>query len=191
MGISQLVLDILKHCRHQRLPGLRLWLFITIALETSMRMMEILSIRLEEIHFEQSFIHIPKAKAGAREQPLSRRLARILKEYRASYCTAQQEWLFPSESSRTGHRVTLRKGFRRIVKAAGLDEEKVVRHTLRHTAITHLVQSGVDLPTVKKISGHKTLQMVERYTHANKDHLLSALDKLAARYIGSFDTQNA
>ncbi|WP_202944828.1 tyrosine-type recombinase/integrase [Nitrosospira multiformis] len=31
-----------------------------------------------------------------------------------------------------------------------------MRHTLRHTAITHLVQAGVDLPTVKRISGHKT-----------------------------------
>ena len=38
------------------------------------------------------------------------------------------------------------KPFRRIVKAAGLDPALVVRHTLRHTAITHLVQAGVDLP---------------------------------------------
>ncbi len=35
------------------------------------------------------------------------------------------------------------------------DIKQVVRHTLRHTAITHLVQAGVDLPTVKRISGHK------------------------------------
>ena len=37
----------------------------------------------------------------------------------------------------------------RCVKRAGLDPTQVVRHTLRHTAITHLVQAGVDLPTVK------------------------------------------
>jgi len=29
-------------------------------------------------------------------------------------------------------------------------------------AITHLVQAGVDLPTVKRISGNKTMIMVER-----------------------------
>ena len=68
----------------------------------------------------------------------------------------------------------MRTPFHRIVKAAGLDPTQVVKHTLRHTAITHLVQSGVDLPTVKRISGHKTLAMVERYSHQNGEHIQSA-----------------
>jgi len=62
-----------------------------------------------------------------------------------------------------------------------LDPSQVVRHTLRHTAITHLVQAGVDLPTVKRISGHKTLAMVERYAHANGAHIQLAMDKLESR----------
>jgi site-specific recombinase XerD len=48
-------------------------------------------------------------------------------------------------------------------------------------AITHLVQAGVDLPTVKRINGHNTLAMVERYTHANGDHIQSSTDKLEGR----------
>ena len=76
----------------------------------------------------------------------------------------------------------IRKPFRRVVIAACLDPDQVVRHTLRHTAITHLVQAGVDLPTVKRISGHKTLIMVERYAHANGAHIQSAMDKLDRRY---------
>lgn len=68
----------------------------------------------------------------------------------------------------------IRKPFRRVVSAAGLNPDEVVRHTLRHTAITHLVQAGVDLPTVKRISGHKTLIMVE--------HIKAAMDKLENRY---------
>ena len=75
----------------------------------------------------------------------------------------------------------IRKPFRRVVEAAGLDPDQVVRHTMRHTAITHLVQAGVDLPTVKRISGHKTLAMVERYAHQNGAHIESAMDKLQAR----------
>ena len=62
--------------------------------------------------------------------------------------------------------------------AAGLDPKQIVRHTLRHTAITHLVHSGVDLPTVKRISGHKTLAMVERYSHANGAHIQAAMARL-------------
>ncbi|MDX1919075.1 MAG: tyrosine-type recombinase/integrase [Candidatus Caenarcaniphilales bacterium] len=64
---------------------------------------------------------------------------------------------------------------------AGLDPRQIVRHTLRHTVITHLVQAGVDLPTVKRISGHKTLIMVERYSHQNHEHIQSAFAKLKDR----------
>jgi len=65
-----------------------------------------------------------------------------------------------------------------VVKNAELDPTQVIRHTLRHTAITHLAQAGVDLPTVKRISGHKTLAMVEKYAHQNGAHIQAAMDKL-------------
>lgn len=65
--------------------------------------------------------------------------------------------------------------------AAGLDPREVTRHTLRHTAITHLVQSGVDLPTVQRINGHKTLAMVARYSHQNGDHIQAAMEQLQER----------
>lgn len=57
--------------------------------------------------------------------------------------------------------------FQGAVIAAGLDPKQIVRHTLRHTAITHLVQADIDLPTVQRISGHKTLQIVACYNHQN------------------------
>ena len=130
--------------------------FITIGLETAMRKMEILSIRLKHIDICKRIIYIPNSKTGAREQPITNRLAEFLGEC-VDKAGPRQEWLFPSSKSRTGHVVNIEKPFRRAVKAAGLNPEDVVRHTLRHTAITHLVQAGVDLPTVKRISGHKTL----------------------------------
>jgi integrase len=66
----------------------------------------------------------------------------------------------------------------RAVIAVGLDPKQVVRHTLRHTAITHLVQADVDPPTVKRISGHKTMAMVERYAHQSGTHIAEAMEKL-------------
>jgi integrase len=42
-------------------------------------------------------------------------------------------------------------------------------------------KAGVDLPTVKRISGHKTLAMVERYSHQNGAHIQAAMDRLQAR----------
>lgn len=155
--------------------------FIVVALETSMRRMEVLSIRLEHIDIARRSIYVPEAKAGAREQPITGHLADFLVGYLKA-ASPGQVWLFPSETSAAGHVVSIEKAFSRVVTAASLDPGQVVRHTLRHTAITHLVQAGIDLPTVQRISGHKTLAMVARYAHQNGTHIREALEKLEARY---------
>ena len=155
--------------------------FIVIGLETAMRKMEILRIRKEDVDLQRRIISIPQAKAGSREQPITQHLAEFLE----SHIAMQPEgtpWLFPSEAAKDGHTTDVRKAFRRVVETAGLNPDEVVRHTLRHTAITRLIQAGVDLPTVKRISGHKTLIMVERYAHQNGEHIQAAMDKLQDRY---------
>ena len=55
-------------------------------------------------------------------------------------------------------------------------------HDLWHTAASHLIMSGVDIRTLADILGHRTLQMVQHYTHLLHDHKLTAIDK-----IGSLD----
>jgi hypothetical protein len=42
--------------------------------------------------------------------------------------------------------------------------------------------AGVDSFTIKQFSGHKTIQMVERYTHPTNPHLKRAMEKLEAQY---------
>lgn len=153
--------------------------FILIGLHTAMRRMEILSIRWEHVDLSRRVIHIPVAKAGARDQPITQPLADYLAALRVIAPGAV--WVFPAEDSASGHRVAIETPFRRVVAAAGLNPHEVTRHTLRHTAITHLVQSGVDLPTVQRISGHKTLAMVARYSHQSGEHIASAMDRLSER----------
>ena len=155
--------------------------FIHIGLGTGMRKSEILSIRLEHIDTVRRCIYIPHAKAGAREQPITASLATFLTQYR-EMLPIGAVWLFPSLTARSGHTVDIQKSFRRVVERAGLNAREVVPHTLRHTAITHLVQAGIDLPTVQRISGHKTLSMVVRYAHQSGAHIQTAMEKLEARY---------
>ena len=146
-----------------------------------MRKSEIVSIRREHIDLDAGTIFVPSAKSGPRTQPISADLASFLAGHNATL-PEDTPWLFPSPDARHGHTVDVRKAFMRSVRAAGLDPKQVVRHTLRHTAITHLVQAGVDLPTVKRISGHKTMVMVERYAHQSGAHIAEAMDRLDDRY---------
>lgn len=169
---------LLEAAKHDQNP--EIYSFIMIGLETAMRRMEILSIKLADIDIHRRTIHIPKAKAGTRQQPITSHLAEFLQPF-INNAAPEQQWLFPARSA-SGHVMNIEKPFRRVVATAGLDPKQIVRHTLRHTAITHLVQAGIDLPTVKRISGHKTLQMVERYSHQNGAHIQMAMDKLEQRY---------
>lgn len=154
--------------------------FVLIGLRTGMRHTEILSIRREHCHLDRKVIWIPQAKAGAREQPITDDLAQYLAT-RLEMLPSGSPWLFPSPASRTGHAHTIRKAFRRSVHRAGLDPDVVTPHILRHTVVTHLVQAGVDLPTVQRVSGHKTLAMVARYAHQNGEHIQVAMAKLETR----------
>lgn len=155
----------------------QLYLFIKVGISCGMRMSEILSIQIEHINLAGRTIYIPRAKAGARPQHISGSLASYLAFYLKQYCSHDQKWLFPSEKSPSGHRENLTKIFRKAVKKAEITKP-VNRHTLRHTAVSLLVQAGVDLPTVMRISGHKTLRMVERYAHQNNSHIQNALDNI-------------
>ncbi|MEE8273955.1 MAG: tyrosine-type recombinase/integrase [Alphaproteobacteria bacterium] len=70
------------------------------------------------------------------------------------------------------------KPFQRAVVRAGLDPSLYTPHVMRHTAITNLVKAGVDLPTIQRISGHKTLAMVLRYTHVHGAHIDTAIQAI-------------
>ena len=46
-------------------------------------------------------------------------------------------------------------------------KNKVVTHTLRHTVLSHLAMNGESVYTIKSISNHKSIQMLERYVKLN------------------------
>lgn len=163
-----------------------LWLFVAIGLGTGMRHDEITAIRWTEVDFARRRIFIPHAKAGSRDQPIPVQLADMLEAERKQ--AAQPDgWLFPArtKSAKQGRRRYLDTSFRRAVIAAGLDPRVVTPHVMRHTAVTRLVRAGADIPTIMKISGHKTVAMVLRYTHVDSAHIDAAAAALGMEFRGT------
>lgn len=156
-------------------------LFVAFGLGSAMRHREILATRYDQLDIANRRIFIPNAKAGARVQPLTETLLRTIAANQYARRGDPKEWIFPSAQpaqSKAGHRTNMARQFARAVTAAGLDPARVTPHTMRRTAITRLVKAGVDLPTIQRISGHKTLTMVLRYVHLNDRHIDTALRQL-------------
>lgn len=162
----------------------RTWLFVAIGLNTAMRHSEILRIRRDDIDLAERRIYIERAKAGQRVQPITASLAQALERIDNRHSS---EWLFPAtkRDTKTPYRRDMGRQFERAVIRAGLDPRKVTPHVMRHTGITRLVQAGVDIPTIQKISGHKTIAMVMRYVHLSDEHID---DSIAAIDTGFLDT---
>ena len=64
---------------------------------------------------------------------------------------------------------------------SALEEAKIEGYTWhcnRHTFASRLVMARVDLRTVAELLGHRTLQMVMRYSHLAPEHQVSSVDRL-------------
>jgi integrase len=92
------------------------------------------------------------------------------------------EIVFPSTNEKKMGRIS--NTFAKSVNELGLNDGisdrrlKTVFHTLRHSCASWLVNSGVELPVVAKILGHKTLTMTMRYAHVNDTSVKNAMNLL-------------
>lgn len=81
--------------------------------------------------------------------------------------------------------VTLNHHFKRAADAAGL---RITPHGLRHAFASGLVRAGVDLPTVQRLLGHRSIQTTIRYaSHAPSDAVHGAIRALEVSRGGHAD----
>lgn len=157
----------------------RIWLFIMLGMHTSLRHSEILSARFEHFDPVRRRLRIQVKGGRWREQPLTRTITEILERERAM-AEDLEGWIFPSTHSHGGSACSMKAAFRRAVIRAGLNPKKVTPHTMRHTAITEMAESGAEARTIQAFSGHKSKEMVWRYTHARDQRINEAMDRFEA-----------
>jgi integrase len=69
-----------------------------------------------------------------------------------------------------------RPAWHRTLKDAGIKGLRF--HDLRHEAVSRLVEAGLSDQEVAAISGHKSMQMLKRYTHLRAEDLVERLDQV-------------
>jgi integrase/recombinase XerD len=71
---------------------------------------------------------------------------------------------------------SVRYRIHKYYQEAGIKKKASV-HTLRHTFSTHQVASGLPLPQLKEILGHRQLETTYKYVHLVKTGLRENMEK--------------
>ena len=137
---------------------------ITWAVETAMRRGEIAAMRWEHLDSRARVLLIPETKNGTpRRVPLSTTALGVLDGLPRRIDS--QVWDMRPDS--------ISQAFERVCGAAGIDG--LTFHDLRHEATSRLFEKGLNPMQVAAITGHKTLQMLQRYTHLRAEDLVVML----------------
>ena len=161
----------------QCIPSRKQRMLLTTMYATGMRVGEAVRLRVSDIDSRRMTILVARGKGNKqRLVPLSQKL---LTELRLFWQTHRNPvWLFPSRRpdqpltapapGRTLQRAKLRAGLKR----------RFSTHVLRHTFATELLEAGVDLFSIQKILGHRSLSTTATYTHVRRSHLQEACQSL-------------
>lgn len=142
----------------------------TLALNTGMRLGEMMSLAWGDVDLERKVIQLRKTKSGRpRSVPINAdaltALKKLRKQGRSQVMASHPRYWF--EAALTAANV---KNFR--------------WHDLRHTFASRLVMAGVNLRTVQELLGHQTIAMTIRYSHLAPSHLRAAVESLRPKKTG-------
>ena len=152
------------------------------AVKTAMRRGEIAAMRWEHLDKKARVLLIPETKTGTpRRVPLSSSALQILDDLPRQI--DGRVWsLRPDSISQAFERVVdaARAAYEQESKKAGRKpDEHLLKdfrfHDLRHEATSRLFEKGLNPMEVAAITGHKTLQMLKRYTHLRAEDLVGRL----------------
>lgn len=153
---------------------------VRIAIETGMRSSEIATLRCPQVMLDRRIVRLIETKNTLpRTVPLTLDATeRFRQALNNPIRPSDTDLVFFGEPGKDGQRrpYTFNKIWGDIKKKVGVTNFKF--HDLRHEAVSRLVESGLSDQEVASISGHKSMQMLRRYTHLRAEDLVVKLDNI-------------
>ncbi len=157
---------------------------VGIALESGMRWSEILTLRKMQVDLKRRIVRLLKTKnTQPRTVPLSVKAVELFREAVNNPTRPEDtDLIFFGEPGRDGQRRPYQfdRMWQAIKRKQGLKDFRF--HDLRHEAVSRFVEAGFSDQEVSAISGHKSMQMLKRYTHLRAEDLVARLDEAAKRH---------
>lgn len=163
----------MKHSRTRRLRE-QAWLFLVILQDTGTRPNEVFPMRIENIHWNDSRIWIPKGKTANAKRFVG--MSDRVKQMLSVWCTGRDSgWVFPSKS-KSGHLTTIAKGFAAARSRAAIDP-RIVPYSARHTFGTAMLAATGNIFAVSKSMGHAGVKSMAPYQHPDTSILVDAINE--------------
>jgi integrase len=145
---------------------------IRMAVDTGGRLSELLGLDWRNVELDNGRIRFTDTKNG------EDRSIRLCKRARATLAALSPKQSGPVFTYKGKAVKSMKTAFNRARTRAGLEDLRF--HDLRHTFASRLVQAGVPLYEVMHLTGHKSFEMVQRYSHLAPDYAEKAIQALDA-----------
>jgi integrase/recombinase XerD len=170
--------------------GRRDWTLLTVAVQTGLRVSELIGLQPEDVVFG-SGAHIRCQGKGRKERctPLRRDAVAALRAWLRECDGHSSHFLFPNarggKLSRDGVEYLLAKHLAIARRhCPSLRKKRVTCHVLRHSLAMDLLQQGVDRGVIALWLGHESVETTQMYLHADlamKEKALAKTSPLKGR----------
>ena len=142
-------------------------LMVGLVLQTGLRISEVLSLTVNQIDTENKRIKVLGKGKKLRVVSFTDDVLTLLQDYtnmRNTIDIKDTDILFLSKNGKKMSRQNVNVNLKKYCERAGIDKN-ITPHSLRHTSITQMGESGMSVAKISAVAGHSSTTITSRYLH--------------------------